>query len=269
MTASELESHSAELPEVEETNGKGEKVKVKSEEKYALQLIPAASDEVEEGKGKGKDPKCNKNRIVETMVEEKGGAAGTFRIASTGFSGKEKRTLIATFRNANFVSYVWYTMYEVGDPVVDGQPPAEKPNYWTECGKFYHEREKLAPQCKPLNNYFGEGESINGPLHVEDHALVCGNPTFGRTAIDRIEFGNGNEKEPSQQGYSARACGGGSPTFKGTHILPEVVPPLQPPPGDEELEHVVEGPYHFYGKTEIDLTGTTMTIIEHKGSTPP
>jgi Tfp pilus assembly protein PilX len=271
LTASELDSgeHSVELREVEETNAKGEKVKVKSEEKYALQLIPAESDEVEEGKGKGKDKKCNKNHLVETMIEEKGGAAGTFRIASTGFSGKEKRTLIATFRNANFVSYVWYTMYEVGDPVVDGSVPSGDPStWWTECGRFYQEREILAGKhCQPLNNYFGEGESINGPLHVEDHALVCGKPTFGRTPIDRIEFGNGNKKEPGQEGYS-QSCGGGSPTFKGTHILPEVVPPLQPPPGDEELVHVVEENYHFYGKTEIDLTGKTMTIVEHKGSHP-
>jgi Tfp pilus assembly protein PilX len=257
LTASELEKHSAELPEIE---GKP------SEEKYAIQLIPAESDEAEEGK----DKKCDKNHLVETMIEEKGGAAGTFRIASTGFSGNAKRTLIATFRNANFVSYVWFTMYEVGDPVVDGSVPAGEPStWWTECGRFYQEREALpGKQCQPLNNYFGEGESINGPLHVEDHALVCGKPTFGRTAIDRIEFGNGVYKNPGETGYT-QACGGGSPTFKGTHILPEVVPPLQPPPGDEELEHVVEEKYHFYGKTEIDLTGKTMTIIEHKGAGAP
>ena len=249
QTASELEKHSVELPELE---GKP------SEEKYAIQLIPAETDVVEAGK----DKKCDKNHLAETMIEEKGGAAGTFRLASTGFSGREKRTLIATFKNANFVSYVWYTMYEVGDPVVDGSVPKGKPStWWTECGRFYKEREELSEQhCRPLNNFFGE-ESINGPLHTEDHALICGNPTLGRSAIDRIEFGNGVEKkegETEPAGYT-KSCGAG-PTFKGTHILPNAVPPLQPPPGDEELEHVVEEEYHFYGKTEIALEGKKMSV---------
>ena len=252
LKASELKT--AAVPELE---GKS------SEEKYAIQLLPAESDKL------AGDHKCDPNHLVETMVEEQGAATGTFRIESTGFSGNEKRSLVATFKNANFVSYVWYTMYEVGDPVVDGEVPPGKPStYWTECTNFYEQREKLPEkQCKWLNNFFGPGESINGPVHVQDHGGVCGEPTFGRNATDRIEFGDGEKKTETTTGYSNEGqCGTADPNFKGTHIPPLEVPTLEPPPSDQELEHIVETAYHFYGKTEIFLTGTTMTITEHMGS---
>ena len=257
LTASELKAHSVEVPPLKE----GES----SEEQYAIQLIPAESDKKEA------DPKCNTNNLVESMVEEEGSATGTFRVESTGFSGNARRSLVATFRNANFVSFVWYTMYEVGDPVVDGPVPGNKPStYWAECGKYYEERESKAPQCKPLNNFFGTHESVNGPMHVQDHVGVCGTagegPVFGRSAADRIEFGNGTNR--TGEGYSNEGCGVANATFKGTHIPPSEVKSFEPPPGDEELEHIVEENYHFYGKTEIELTGTTMTVIQHKGSHP-
>lgn len=257
LKASELKT--AEVPKVEVKSGES----VSSEEKYAIQLLPAESDKL------AGDHKCDPNHLVETMVEEQGAATGTFRIESTGFSGNEKRSLVATFKNANFVSFVWYTMYEVGDPVIDGTVPSGEPStYWTECGNYYEQREKLAAkQCQPLNNFFGTGESVNGPVHVQDHGGVCGEPTFGRNATDRIEFGDGEKKSETITGYStesAGGCGGANPKFKGTHIPPTEVPTLEPPPGDEELEHIVEEKYHFHGKREIVLEGTTMSVSKWK-----
>jgi Tfp pilus assembly protein PilX len=253
LTRAELELHSVELPKINESE--------LSKEKYAIQLIPAASDK------RAGDYECDPNHLVETMVEEEGESVGTFRIKATGFSGKQEASIVATFKNANFVSYVWYTDYEVADPVIDGEVPSGDPaNYWTECGHFYEEREKLAKkQCQSLNNFFATGESVNGPVHVQDHAGVCGEPTFGRVPSDRIEFGGGNNKTETL-GYStenAGGCGGANPTFKGTHIPPKEVPSIEPPPGDEELEHVVEPEYHFHGKTEFILENTTMTIKKY------
>lgn len=237
-----------------------------SEERYAIQLIPAKSDKI------AGDKQCDTKHLVETMVEEEGAATGTFRIKSVGFSGNSVAEIVATFRNANFVSYVWYTVYEVPAPAVYGAVPSGKPaNYFTECTHYYFEREALAAkQCETeptaFNNYFGTGESIMGPVHVEDHVGICGSPVFGRYASDRIEFGNGNNREEAgATGYSAESCGGSdSPTFKGSHIPPKEVPTLPPPPGDEELSRVVEESYHYYGKTEIVLEGKTMTVNKYE-----
>jgi Tfp pilus assembly protein PilX len=229
---------------------KGEKIP--SGEKYAVQLLPA------ETAAKG-DRKCDSNNLVESMVEEKGSATGTFRIAVTGFAGKEKRTVVATFRNANFVSFIWYSKYETFDTAMYGTPVRK------ECEAFYGTR-PAEPKC--ANNFFVEGESVNGPMHTEDHVGVCGKPTFGRTATDRIEFGQKKTETTEAGGYSSEglSCGGANPNFKGTHIPPAEVKELEPPPGDEELLHVVEPAYLFSGKTEISLAGNSMTIV-NKGVT--
>ena len=114
--------------------------------KYAIQLLPAESDTGHA------TTKCDPIHLVETMVEEKGSATGTFRIESTGYSGGEERTIVATFRNANFVSYVWYTKYETGDPVIYGESHRE-PYYCTECGNFYEVRNGRADRTS-ANNFF-------------------------------------------------------------------------------------------------------------------
>ncbi len=223
-------------------------------EEYALQLLPAES-------APSSDRKCDPNHLVETMLEEKGSATGTFRIESTGYAGGKERTLVATFRNTNFVSFVWYTKYETADPSIYGA--AEEPNYIV-CGQFYGVRPS---KCNGYNNFFITGESVNGPMHTEDHVGICGAPVFGRNPNDLIEFGQSYNKD---EGYSNE--GGCSetpkPVFQGTHVPVSEVRPIEPPPGDEELKHVVEPAYTFKEKTEIILQGNEMTIVEHVGSHP-
>jgi|HubBroStandDraft_3_1064219.scaffolds.fasta_scaffold27829_2 Tfp pilus assembly protein PilX len=230
-------------------------------EEYAIQLLPAES-------APENDRKCDPNNLVATMLEEKSpGAVGTFRIESTGYSGKAERTLVANFRNANFVSFVWYTKYETGDPAIYGEPLKEKlpATYYTECSKFYGERPADGGEPRRcINNFFINGESVNGPMHTEDHVGVCGSPIFGRTENDRIEFGHAYGK-PEDEGYSGEGvCSEVKPVFKGKHVLPKEVVSIEPPPGDEELKHIVEPAYEFTGKTEIILEGGTMTIKTHE-----
>lgn len=230
IPASELKT--AEVPESEET--------------YAIQLLPAESAPVN-------DEKCDRNKLVETMLEEQGSATGTFRIESTGFFQGKQRSVVATFRNANFVSYVWYSKYETFDPSKYGTPLR------TQCEAFYGKRPGES-QCQ--NNYFISGESVNGPMHTEDHVGICGAPVFGRTSTDRIEFGSAGFT--GDEGYSVEedhGCGAGAnPTFLGNHIPPNEVKSLEPPPGDEELLHIVEPAYKYPGKVELILNGSTMTV---------
>jgi Tfp pilus assembly protein PilX len=230
-------------------------------EQYAIQLLPAESN-------KEATPQCNKSNLVESMIEEKtGGPVGTFRIESTGYSGGAERTIVATFRNANFVSYVWYTKYETGDPVIYGKVPQGLPsNYFEECANFYGKRPGQGGNpFRCANNFFISTESVNGPMHTEDHAGVCGSPVFGRNENDRIEFGNGGNT--TTENYSNEGCGPeAAPVFKGKHIPTKEVLSIEPPPGDEELKHIVEPRYLFKEKTEIVLEKSTMTIVEHKGA---
>jgi len=240
LKASELKT--AEVP----VGPKGES----SGEKYAIQLLPAESNEEKPS------PKCNTSNVVGSMVEQKlGGAAGTFRLQSTGFAEGKKRTIVATFKNLNFVSYVWYTVYETGDSSLYGTPEPE-------CGHFYGER----PACGAFDNYFISEEFVNGPMHTEDHVGICGEPVFGRNENDRIEFGNGKNKKVGEKGYNGESgCGEAEvkPKFKGKLIPPNETLSIKPPPGDEELEHIVEPANKYTGRTEIILTGETMTVLSN------
>ena len=160
-------------------------------------------------------------------------AAGTFRVESTGFSGSEKRTLIATFRNANFVSFIWYDEYETGDPVLYGEKRTQR-------SRVRRMRPVLRRTPKlPLafDNYFISGETIKGPMHTEDHVGISGNPMFGRDSSDQIDFGHRHQGDSGIRRGSRR--NGDSP-FRRRPRAPNEVPSMKPPPGDEELEHIVE-----------------------------
>src|SRR5439155_20905960 len=85
-------------------------------------------------------------------------------------------------------------------------------------------------QCTEIQ--FAPGDHINGPLHSNDEILVCGSPTFGRNAQDRIEVSG-----PSWRGN----CGGDAPNFVGTWAPNS--PILAMPPSDTSLRNAVDPNY--------------------------
>ena len=52
--------------------------------------------------------------------------AGSFRIRSTGYSGNTKVSLVATYKRASFLDYMYFTQLETSDPVVYGARPADR-----------------------------------------------------------------------------------------------------------------------------------------------
>ncbi|MCA1598221.1 MAG: hypothetical protein LC769_04240, partial [Chloroflexi bacterium] len=79
--------------------------------------------------------------------------------------------------------------------------------------------------------------------------LVCGSPTFGRNAQDRIEVSGG--------GWRSN-CSGSSPNFVGTWT--PNAPLLTLPPTDDTLATVATSAYQFTGTTIITLNGANMTV---------
>ena len=58
------------------------------------------------------------------MIEPSGEMAGSFRIRSTGFSGNAEVSVVASYRRASFLDYIYFTQRETSDPVVYGSRPA-------------------------------------------------------------------------------------------------------------------------------------------------
>lgn len=208
-----------------------------TDEQYAIQLLPASTAPVA-------DKKCDTANPVGTMIENHANNGGTFRIESTGYSGNEKRTLLATFAHTSFLNFLYYTQYETLDPATYTPPePA--------CENFYGKR---PGKCTTIE--FVDADVINGPMHTEDTASICSEPTFGRGPEDRIEFQRGS------------VAGGGkcsnNAIYKGMLVPEAEVPQIEPPPSNAALKTIATAKYT--GKTTIVLTGETMTVTEHKGT---
>jgi type II secretory pathway pseudopilin PulG len=222
-----------------------------SGEKYAIELLPAT--------GKAN---CDPAKPVETMLESSGTNTGSFRIRSTGFAGNAKASIVATYKRASLLDYIYFTQYETSDPVTYGDEETIEAAY-DQCTKFRREgREKVnLPNGSPCDRIvFVSGDQIKGPLHTNDDLAVCGTPKFGRTGADVIEVGappkgwiNGECSSPS----------GASPTFIGPLVT--TAPVLNPPSTNSRLKDIPET-YVYSCQTNIVLEGTKMKVTTNSGS---
>jgi Tfp pilus assembly protein PilX len=204
---------------------------------------------------------CSTASPFATMIEKTGANANTFRVKSIGTAGNEKRTLIATFRVAGFLDFAYFTQYEDEDPYLSGRTA-------TECERYYEEKGKTTRSSNCVNIEFAKEDSVNGPVHTDDSALVaCSKEvTFGRenhTPADVVEINKGtwSTSETTAKGPTESPCSSGNgPTYYTTSGKFSEGPELRAPQSDSSVEEYVETGYTFTGRTKIKLTGETMTI---------
>ena len=85
---------------------------------YAIELLPATT------RRRTRSAALDRTATA-SMLESPGQMKGTFRIRSTGFAGKAKASIIATFKPASFLDYVYFTQLETSDPVTYGSEPRQ------------------------------------------------------------------------------------------------------------------------------------------------
>lgn len=223
--------------------------------RYAIELIPAT----------GKSS-CSTTDPVGSMIEASGPATGTFRIRSTGYAGPGcatapnggkcvRRTIVASFKRASFLDYVYFTQLETSDPQTYGNAATINGAY-TQCSKTIQQGRYDAAIPGGNGAYcdyivFASGETIDGPLHTNDALIICGTPTFGRSPSDLIEV---SAVDP---GWYSSGCSGTSPTFKGQFL--KGAPTLTPPPSNAQLKNV-PGAAKYTGQVSINLSGNNMTV---------
>lgn len=238
-------THCTEVPAPAVVNNLGETplrtrpVPGTTDEKYAIQLIPASSDP------EPSPQKCNIANPVQSTIEATS-PAGTFRIQSTGYAtgeGKtDKRTIVATYAHTSFLNFVYYTKYETSDP----STYTNNEHNYTECGKTLEEERPSF--CNRID--FITEDNIQGPMHTEDTVAICNEPIFGRTPADAIEF---------KGGTYGNGCAD-SPRYRGTVVAKGNILTIEPPPTNTSLLSVTEPSYNYVGKTEINLHGSTMDV---------
>jgi Tfp pilus assembly protein PilX len=215
---------------------------------YAIELIPA------EGKSS-----CDSIHPTTSMIETSGQMKGTFRIRSTGFAGKSRTSITATFKTASFLDYVYFTQFETSDPVTYGyaNPSPELTGAHEQCDLTREENRysRAIPNTNPAKYcneiLFRGNDAINGPLHTNDTMAICGSPTFGRDSLDVIET------SAAAPGYVTPNCTA-SPTFKSQPRTG--VPKLVPPPSNTELMYAADPQFRFKGQVQICLNGSNMTV---------
>jgi predicted lipoprotein with Yx(FWY)xxD motif len=167
---------------------------------------------------------------------------GTFRIRATGRAGSAKRSIVATFKRKGFLDFLYFTDYETLDPGAYSDATSQA---WASanCVK-YHPR---PAGCTDIQ--FVSVDTVAGPFHTNDSFLVCGTPTFGRNAADRIEA--------SGSWWNTGSCTG-NPNFLGTYK--PGAQPLPLPVTNRSLLTIAAPAYVFTGTTTIRLAGTSMTV---------
>jgi hypothetical protein len=222
---------------------------------YAVELMPAS----------GKSS-CSTADPVGSMLESSGPNIGTFRIRSTGFSGVEDASIVATFKQATFLDYVYFTQLETSDPVTYGfpNPSAALTGAYDQCTKFRRDGRESAPIPGTNNQFcdrivFVSGDHIDGPLHTNDDLLVCGTPSFGRNASDVTEV------SAPPRGWVSGCGSGDNPNFNGPFATN--APVLTPPATNGSLRTIAGPNYTYTGQTKFVLSGGNMTITTNAGQT--
>lgn len=216
---------------------------------YALELIPATGRSV-----------CSTSDPVGSMIEQSGGPTnGTFRVRSTGYSGDTEQRIVASFKRASFLDYIYFTQLETLDPVAYGSASQTNQAY-QQCARTWRDgRRNYSNFCVEI--VFASGEFINGPLHTNDELNICGTPTFGRSPSDLIEV---SAPPAGYRSSGGGGCGTARPTFRGTYLTN--APVLTPPSTNDSLKNVQDAAI-YTGQTRIVLSGTQMTVTTNSGST--
>jgi type II secretory pathway pseudopilin PulG len=221
---------------------------------YAIELVPATGHSF-----------CDSSNPTQSMLESTGPNIGTFRIRSTGFSGAEKQSIVATFKQATFLDYVYFTQLETSDPVTYGfaNPSAALTGAYSQCTKFRRDGRESSPIPGTSNQFcdkivFVGGDHIDGPVHTNDDLAICGSPTFGRSSADVTEV-----SAPPIGWVNGGCSGTPNPNFVGPFATN--APVLTPPATNTELRNIAGPSYTYTGQTQIVLSGTNMTITTNTG----
>lgn len=224
---------------------------------YAIELIPSATQ--------AKYTQCNTSNPTLSMLESSGTLKGTFRVRSTGFSNGAKTSIVATFKPASFLDYVYFTQRETSDPVTYGKESTvlgayEQCSKTLEGGRYKATIPNSGGQYCNVISFVG-GDSINGPMHTNDAFAICESPTLGREATDPVEVGAlpPGWYSTSVIEHSGSSCNGSEKNFKGTFTAN--AGELTPPPTNTELKNIAEPTFRYKGQVRICLNGANMTVM--------
>jgi hypothetical protein len=202
---------------------------------------------------------------------------GTFKIRFTGRpypNSTLRRSVEATFRRDSFLSFVYFTDYETGDPAASASATT-RATIQSKCADKVRSV-RVAAGCPNSNEIsFHDGDAVNGPEHTNDESVfVCGTVTFGRNKTIA-----GATMNPQSDTAEVRGPLPGHMTNSGSSSCQadnaQVYSPtpgkftpnakyLGIPQSNQKIADVAKNNgYYFYGRTIIRLNGGTMDVTNY------
>lgn len=93
-------------------------------------------------------------------------AGGTLRLRSTGRAGGETRTIVADLKQQGFIDFLYFTDYEIQDPVNSGKSV-------NTCVKYAWAGRPTSTNNDCSEIAFGSSDVIAGPAHSNDTLRIC------------------------------------------------------------------------------------------------
>ena len=238
-----------------------------STESYSYHVLPATT-------APSNDNRCDTANPTGTVIEGNNIASGSFRVEISGTSGKATRSIVAQFRPPSFLNYVYYTDYEMLDPLINSSgcnswltsnySVANPPYYWTAISGGIAGPTRIA-NCGDIQ--FVTNDVINGPLHSNDYLDICGSPVFGRSGEsppDAIETPGTYSDSGCANAATYNTASGAPNTNAGSLTRPSTAAALQTV-ADGNNASLTNGCSAtagcvFTGPTWITLNGSTVTV---------
>lgn len=143
---------------------------------------------------------------------------GTLRLRSTGRAGGDTRSIVADLRQRGFIDFLYFTDYEIQDPVLSGADV-------TDCVKYAHGTSPRLQSSNCSEIAFGSSDVLNGPVHSNDAIRACQATFNGQTTTayspatgDRYKLMTSNGSSCSASTF---AVNGSGPAFQATIGMPQ------------------------------------------------
>lgn len=197
--------------------------------RYSIDLLPAAGYTA-----------CSTTSPDASMIDP---ISASFRIRVTGEAGTQRRTVIATFRRASLIDFIWFTDYETLPP--GSYPASQQSDAAANCPRYVRSGRTESNSNPCLRIQFASFDKLKGPFHTNDEIQFCDAPQFGRNAADKISISAPENRALEQM------CSGGParPNILGTYQAGAKT--ITPPSTNAKLEGLAG--MTFTGKTEIEL----------------
>jgi type II secretory pathway pseudopilin PulG len=184
---------------------------------------------------------------------------GVLTVRSTGrFNGKV-RQIVAKFRRAGFIDYIYYTKRETLAPAAYGNPTDLK---WAQdnCDTTRPQRKTSGLPSNTRNGcteiQFKGTDVIKGPVHTEDASVwVCGSTQFGSSSADKVEIAAAT----SATNWYVQGCSG-TPYTPGTVVAPSKTLDLP----KNNLQLASQATLTVSGQSCLQFNGATLTVYSNQ-----